>query len=216
MREVGRRRSRPGPLAAHEWEPAPGTSGRRSPPRGTVTVDHRAAPCGRSEVSVRWPSKEEPMHSEDDRRSIPTDRRLVGVDLGIASDHTVRVLRGDGSEAVGVAAPVLACSTTSSLRAVTDRRGTPRRAFPTLARWSPGAGSVESGDTGAASLMGSSTEVRNWRTAAGAGADSGGGGGGLNASCQLRSRRGGELLTRHRRRWRALPGRRTTSRGARW
>ena len=38
------------------------------------------------------------MHSEDDRRSIPTDRRLVGVDLGIASDHTVRVLRGDGSE----------------------------------------------------------------------------------------------------------------------
>lgn len=26
------------------------------------------------------------------------DRRLVGVDLGIASDHTVRVLRGDGSE----------------------------------------------------------------------------------------------------------------------
>src|SRR5450759_4965593 len=98
MREVGRRRLRPGPLAAHEWEPAPGTSGRRSPPRGTVTVDHRAAPCGRSEVSVRWPSKEEPMHSEDDRRSIPTDRRLVGVDLGIASDHTVRVPRGDGSE----------------------------------------------------------------------------------------------------------------------
>ena len=26
------------------------------------------------------------------------ERRLVGVDLGIASDHTVRVLRGDGSE----------------------------------------------------------------------------------------------------------------------
>lgn len=26
------------------------------------------------------------------------DRRLVGVDLAIASDHTVRVLRGDGSE----------------------------------------------------------------------------------------------------------------------
>src|SRR5919199_963668 len=25
-------------------------------------------------------------------------RRLVGVDLGIASEHTVRVLRGDGSE----------------------------------------------------------------------------------------------------------------------
>src|SRR5664280_1788443 len=98
MREVGRRRLRPGPLAAHEWEPAPGTSGRRSPPRGTVTVDHRAAPCGRSEVSVRWPSKEEPMHSEDDRRSTPTSRRSVGVDLGIASDHTVRVLRGDGSE----------------------------------------------------------------------------------------------------------------------
>src|SRR5664280_1184381 len=94
----GSARVRPGPLAAHEWEPAPGTSGRRSPPRGTVTVDHRAAPCGRSEVSVRWPSKEEPMHSEDDRRSILTDRRLVGVDLGIASDHTVRVLRGDGSE----------------------------------------------------------------------------------------------------------------------
>jgi hypothetical protein len=26
------------------------------------------------------------------------ERRLVGVDLGIASDHTVRVLRADGSE----------------------------------------------------------------------------------------------------------------------
>src|SRR5687768_17397621 len=26
------------------------------------------------------------------------ERRLVGVDLGIASDHTVRVLRGDGRE----------------------------------------------------------------------------------------------------------------------
>jgi hypothetical protein len=26
------------------------------------------------------------------------DRRLVGIDLGIASTHTVRVLRGDGSE----------------------------------------------------------------------------------------------------------------------
>jgi hypothetical protein len=26
------------------------------------------------------------------------ERRLVGVDLGIANDHTVRVLRGDGSE----------------------------------------------------------------------------------------------------------------------
>ena len=26
------------------------------------------------------------------------DRRLVGVDLGIASDHTIRVLRSDGSE----------------------------------------------------------------------------------------------------------------------
>lgn len=38
------------------------------------------------------------MISEDDRRSARADRRLVGVDLGIASDHTVRVLRGDGSE----------------------------------------------------------------------------------------------------------------------
>jgi transposase len=36
--------------------------------------------------------------SENDRRSARADRRLVGVDLGIASDHTVRVLRGDGSE----------------------------------------------------------------------------------------------------------------------
>ena len=27
-----------------------------------------------------------------------TERRLVGVDLGIASDHTVRVLTGEGSE----------------------------------------------------------------------------------------------------------------------
>ena len=26
------------------------------------------------------------------------ERRLIGVDLGIASEHTVRVLRGDGSE----------------------------------------------------------------------------------------------------------------------
>jgi hypothetical protein len=26
------------------------------------------------------------------------ERRLVGIDLGIASEHTVRVLRGDGSE----------------------------------------------------------------------------------------------------------------------
>src|SRR5660397_239880 len=31
-------------------------------------------------------------------RCARADRRLVGVDLGIASDHTVRVLRGDGSE----------------------------------------------------------------------------------------------------------------------
>jgi hypothetical protein len=38
------------------------------------------------------------MISENDRRSARADRRLVGVDLGIASDHTVRVLRGDGSE----------------------------------------------------------------------------------------------------------------------
>ena len=38
------------------------------------------------------------MISENDRRSAQADRRLVGVDLGIASDHTVRVLRGDGSE----------------------------------------------------------------------------------------------------------------------
>ncbi|HLZ37144.1 MAG TPA: hypothetical protein VKP64_05155, partial [Mycobacteriales bacterium] len=28
----------------------------------------------------------------------PMERRLVGIDLGIASAHTVRVLRGDGSE----------------------------------------------------------------------------------------------------------------------
>src|SRR5664280_1152254 len=93
----GSARARSGPLTAHELGAVTGSLRPTLSARGAVTVDHRAAPCGRSEVSVRWPSKEEPMHSEDDRRSIPTDRRLVGVDLGIASDHTVRVLRGDGS-----------------------------------------------------------------------------------------------------------------------
>jgi hypothetical protein len=29
---------------------------------------------------------------------VETERRLVGIDLGIASSHTVRVLTGDGSE----------------------------------------------------------------------------------------------------------------------
>src|SRR4051794_33707098 len=37
----------------------------------------------------RHVSEEQPMSEE---------RRLVGIDLGIASDHTIRVLRGDGHE----------------------------------------------------------------------------------------------------------------------
>src|SRR5664280_1085883 len=94
----GSARARSGPLTAHELGAVTGSL--RPALSAAWDRDRRSSrrSCGRSEVSVRWPSKEEPMHSEDDRRSARADRRLVGVDRCIASDHTVRVLRGDGSE----------------------------------------------------------------------------------------------------------------------
>src|SRR6059036_2550966 len=81
MREVGRRQVRPGPSAAHEWEPSLGSatlgpwpvSKRR--PHGAAGVVPSAATQGGS----------------------VNHRRLVGIDLGITSAHTVRVLDASGT-----------------------------------------------------------------------------------------------------------------------
>src|SRR5664280_1699484 len=85
------------------------------PVRGRARVQHmsgsrhREPPGGASRAWGRDPSIIAPLprpvgSQQSGRRHggahmISTaERRLVGVDLGIASDHTVRVLRGDGSE----------------------------------------------------------------------------------------------------------------------
>src|SRR5688572_15530898 len=77
MREVGRRRWRSGPVAAHEWEPRFGRH------LGTVASAAFASRASRSMT--------------DNRGEDMNDRRLVGIDLGIASAHAVRVLDGQGT-----------------------------------------------------------------------------------------------------------------------
>src|SRR5687768_5041411 len=75
MREVGRP-SRSDSFTAHEWEP------RFGPPLGS------------------WPSvmllSDGPVRNDTTGGSVG-DRRLVGIDLGVASAHSVRVLDGSGS-----------------------------------------------------------------------------------------------------------------------
>ena len=78
MREVARPAGS-GPVAAHEWEPSSDASS-LGPWR-----DERS-PSKRPETG-RPPR---PRRQQDGRR------RLVGIDLGITSAHTVRALRGDG------------------------------------------------------------------------------------------------------------------------
>src|SRR6266540_435106 len=80
MREVGRP-ARPGPFAAHEWEPRLGSAtlgpwSMASSPRGG-----------------RGPSITRPREG-----GVMAERRIAGIDLGIASAHTVVVLTGDGTE----------------------------------------------------------------------------------------------------------------------
>src|SRR3982751_1214719 len=82
MREVGRCLVRPGPSAAHEWEPLLGSCH-----LGTVASEKDAARMGAAGVVVSATPREATMNH----------RRLVGIDLGIASAHTVRVLDGDGT-----------------------------------------------------------------------------------------------------------------------
>src|SRR5437879_2472256 len=78
MREVGRRLSRSGPFTAHEWEPR---LRRRPWDRGrTRDVAPRAS----------W-------WMTDNRGDDMKYRRLVGIDLSIASAHAVRVLDGEGT-----------------------------------------------------------------------------------------------------------------------
>src|SRR4051812_20865385 len=80
MREVDQP-VRLGPVAAHEWEPSSGRSASLGPWSCQVTPH----PCGRPETLV---GREERV----------MQRRLVGVDLGIASAHTVRILDETGTE----------------------------------------------------------------------------------------------------------------------
>src|ERR1700686_1029570 len=76
MREVGRPVVRSRPVAAHEWD-------RGQAALGTV------AECG-----VAFSS--EPVTTTVNRGGDMSERRLVGIDLGIASAHAVRVLDGEG------------------------------------------------------------------------------------------------------------------------
>src|SRR4249919_447819 len=84
MREVDQPGSGPGPVAAHEWEPLPGSCAPGTVADGLLP----AVPPG-----LRSPA----MQRKRWRVEQPAGRRLVGIDLGIASRHSVRVLEADGT-----------------------------------------------------------------------------------------------------------------------
>src|ERR1700735_5695393 len=87
IREVGQPGCGPGPVAAHEWEPLPGSCALGPWPTELLLVvpPELMSPVTRQgEVAVEL---------EDGQAAA---RRLVGIGLGIASRHAVRVLEADG------------------------------------------------------------------------------------------------------------------------
>src|SRR5215510_5426665 len=86
MREVDQPGSGPGPVAAHEWEPLPGSCAPGTVAAGLLPAVPPAPTSGDAET--RW------LVEERDGQPVP--RRLAGIDLGIASRHSVRVLEADG------------------------------------------------------------------------------------------------------------------------
>src|SRR5215467_12310861 len=86
MREVDQPGSGPGPVAAHEWEPLPGSCAPGTVADGLLPAVPPELVSGDAEM--RW------LVEERDGQPVP--RRLVGIDLGIASRHSVRVLEADG------------------------------------------------------------------------------------------------------------------------
>jgi transposase len=76
-------RARPGPAAAHEWEP------RQAARSGAVVDGWR--PCGLAEVSVPVGLVIGVI------MQLPSPVRLLGIDLGVTSDHTGVVVDGAGS-----------------------------------------------------------------------------------------------------------------------
>jgi hypothetical protein len=86
MREVGQPGVGRGPVAAHDWEPLPGSCALGPWPTELlpVVLPELKRPAMRGEVL---------MEMQDGQ---PEHRRLAGIDLGIASRHAVRVLEADG------------------------------------------------------------------------------------------------------------------------
>src|SRR5256885_7000384 len=86
MREVAQPGLGPGPVAAHEWEPLPGSATPGTVADGLLPAVPPELMSGDAEM--RW------LVEEQGGQAVP--RRLVGIDLGIASRHSVRVLEADG------------------------------------------------------------------------------------------------------------------------
>ena len=84
MREVDQAAG-PGPVAAHEWEPLPGSCALGPWPL--------VAACCAAGADIPAMHGEVLMEEQDGQ---PVTRRLMGIDLGIASRHSVRVLQADG------------------------------------------------------------------------------------------------------------------------
>ena len=74
----------PGPVAAHEWEPLPGSCALGPWPWSV------AAPAVPPELIFPAMHGEVLMEQQDGQ---PAGRRLMGIDLGIASRHSVQIGR---------------------------------------------------------------------------------------------------------------------------
>ena len=113
MREVGQP-GRVWPVAAHEWEPLAGSCALGPWPMEVAAPPEFNEPDERREVMMR-------QQQEDQ----PPSRRLVGIDLGIASRHSVRVLEAAGLAGVPV---VVRAHGGGAFRGRTGRAGVRQRA----------------------------------------------------------------------------------------